>query len=71
MSTRRNPTILSTGHSSFPRYVILAEDGITAGEKRYWTGEQWTGELRYALLYAKRGAAWQEVKKLRADQPDS
>ena len=71
MSTIPNPIILSTGNAIFPRYVILAEDSVATSEKRYWTGEQWTGDLRSALLYAKRDVACQEMMRITADQPDS
>lgn len=71
MNTTPNPTILCTGHPTFPRYLILADESTATGEKRYWTGAEWTDELRHALLYAHQGAVGREVMRITAVQPDS
>jgi hypothetical protein len=46
----------------FPRYVIYA---IVDTQRRYWTGIDWIGDVRKALVYANPGIMWPDVLALR------
>ena len=45
---------------AFPRFVIV-------DRRRYWTGREWSRNLRRALLYAHADLLREDIEKLKMD----
>jgi len=59
MTPKVKPELLMVGSDQFPRCVIL--DGNAADLPRFWTGNDWTTELRRAMLFADDVALKREL----------
>ena len=47
---------------TFPRFVIV-------DRRRYWTGRDWSRNLRDALLYAHADLLREDIEKLKKNSP--
>ncbi len=65
------PTILTVGPNGFPRYIILADSSAPPEERQYWAGAKWIDKPNFALLYADRHTALEDLKKITAEQSQS
>lgn len=61
MIPKKKVDVVTVGTASFPRYIIVANSDSFPEQRRYWAGQGWITQARFALLYADRDMAWQDL----------